>query len=308
MSRETIQVVLMCRDRIEYFKDAFKSILYQEESDIVGMKILVSDNSIGKDVENFLKDNYPNENYLYIRRNPPVSIMEHYQLIFNDIDEEYTIMFHDDDLMKPYFIKHISNYLPKNGIAAVSCNAVICKRVIKESGIKSFSDSDNILFNTKTEFFKRYLPGSSGQAPYPAYLYNSNYLKQTKFLPLPNGSCDDVAMISSMLDFGSILWLKNDLMYYRVHQNSNTEVEDIMERIILMRYMIKNGLDRSLDSIALFRCEYWARWICKQPLSELSQRKNKVVAIHLVKKLMFFLRKKIFWRVIFTRIFNFFKG
>ena len=149
----------------------------------------------------------------------------------------------------------------------------------------------------------QYLPGNKGNAPYPSYIYRTKYLKKA-FLKIPiKGKHSDVAMLSSLLSFGEILWLEKTLMYYRVHDSNDSAIESIPDRIKLMNFMKKKDLDRNSINFILFRVLFWIKWINQQSLNlknfkNLKFRKALFSILLIILKLSYKLN---FWLIILQR-------
>jgi glycosyltransferase involved in cell wall biosynthesis len=295
-----IQVVILSRDRPQYLKQAIDSILAQTQNIF---ELTVSDNSEKEEVSWMISQNYKNSDFKLIRRSPPVSSKEHFQTVISELTAEYSILFHDDDIMHPNYIEVMGSNLPRDGVIAVGCNAFEFKNT------KDLECKDKICnftslkrFDIKKDFLAQYLPTGNGIVPFPSYIYNTRFLKKISFPSLSAGKYSDVILLSSLLDYGNIVWLPNVLMYYRRHDSNDSNFHNIAALIGLFNYMNINGLKKSHDSMILFRFMLWFRWIIKQDVKNISLWRNKIVFRFLLFKLFYLIKKRIFWGVFFTRV------
>jgi hypothetical protein len=50
-----------------------------------------------------------------------------------------------------------------------------------------------------------------------------------------------------MLKYGSIVWLSDTLMYYRIHDENDSNIEDTVGGIALLNYIAKKGISKNQD-------------------------------------------------------------
>ena len=55
-----------------------------------------------------------NKNIKYIKRNEFVSLMRHMQLVVSELDSEYAVIFHDDDVLHPDYMNIMPSFLNNN--------------------------------------------------------------------------------------------------------------------------------------------------------------------------------------------------
>jgi glycosyltransferase involved in cell wall biosynthesis len=116
--KETVQIVILSRDRPKYLKESLDSVLNQNLSK-VAVKVIVSDNSEKEEVRKMIERDYPSHNFKYIRRNPPVPAKEHFQLTISECEEKYIVMFHDDDMMHPDYVETMLPFIQKEGVCFI---------------------------------------------------------------------------------------------------------------------------------------------------------------------------------------------
>ncbi len=303
--KEDIQIYILSRDRPNFLREAIDSALKQNNS-LIKFEIIISDNSENDDVCKMIDKDYTQKNLKYIRRSPPLSALAHYQLIASELSAKYTVLFHDDDILHPDYVRLMSSFLNNNNnnnIAAIGCNAMFFKDDVLDSKRMMRNFSSSIKFNNEKKFLERYLPGNGGNAPFPGYIYLTKYLKQV-ILNIPiKGKHADVAILSSLLDYGEIIWLKESLMYYRVHDSNDSVIESIPDRLSLLHYMNKKGVEKYSTPFLLFRINFWSRWILQQGgiLSNIIRWRYRVVVLSILLKIMKVSMTRIFWKILFLR-------
>ena len=256
-----LQIVILSRDRVEYLQESIESVLAQNESEL-DYEIIISDNSEKDDVNELINKFYLRSKKIkYIRRVPPISSKYHYELVISELNSKFTVIFHDDDMLHPDYLKIISPFILNNPPAAISCNAKIFKNKITDSKKLIHHFKSIKRFNKKQYFLEQYLVGNGGIAPFPGYVYNTKFLQEISFDSLISGKHFDVSLLSSLLDYGSIIWLPNVLMFYRVHGKNESSTESVPDRLKLLRYMFSEGVDRESKPVFLFRYLFWLNWI-----------------------------------------------
>lgn len=299
---ESLQVYILSRDRPVFLKQAIDSILNQKF--LIEFELIISDNSEGSDVEKMIAKSYSQRKFKYFKVRSPMSAQDHYQLVVSKLKTEFAILFHDDDIVGSNYINDMFQAIKNDNAVAVGCNAKIFNNNILDAKKNTHSFDKPKRFDSEKNFLRQYLPGNKGNAPYPSYIYRTKYLKKA-FLHIPiQGKHSDVAMLSSLLSFGEILWLEKTLMYYRVHDSNDSAIENIPDRIRLMNYMKKKDIDRNCINFILYRILFWMKWIDQQGLSfkNLNNLKFRKVLIAILLKLIKLSYRLNFWLIILKRL------
>lgn len=252
-----IVIIILTRDRLNYFKRALESVINQKT--LKKYKIIVSDNSKSSETQNYVKAKFPNIEY--IRRIPELSSDDHFRKAFllGSISD-YFVVFHDDDVMLPTYIDKMTDLLDKHShIAAVGCNAqyINNKKLIQRYFLSGFQ---GIRFlSSQFEFINSYFRiGTQGYAPFPGYMYNSSYYNNEDVANFEVGKYSDITFLLKLLIRGPILWTTDVLMLYRVHKNNDSRVEEIRHRIRLLRYLYSKNIIKRNSSLSYdIRFRYW---------------------------------------------------
>ena len=317
--KQNIQFYILSRNRPDYLRVTLDSLLKQNHS-LIKFEIIISDSSDNEDVYKMINEDYAHKNIRYIKRIGVTSHMGHTQLVVSELNSEYSVIFHDDDILHPDYMTVMSSFLSKIDAAAIGCNCMNFKDDISDP--KKFLDpklrinnlSSPIIFNNEKDFLERYLPGHGGSAPLPSYMYRTKYLKEVmlKFpfrIGKPNEpSHADALMLSSLLKYGMIHWIDKPLIYYRIHASNLSVVESIPERLALLNYMKKKGIKKSSTNLIIFRLLFWKNWILQQGnfFSNISIRRYRIIFLSILLKLIKISVRWSFWKIISKKIVNFF--
>ena len=299
-----LQIVILSRDRPIYIKEAIESIISQTDVKI-SYELIISDNSEKEDVSDLFDKYYSKSSQIkYLRRRPTLSSFEHFHIVINEFNAKYSMIFHDDDILHPEYLKNVTPHIINNSNAALSTNAVIFKHQF-ESGKKLMHHFKDVKrFEDKKTFLNQYLPGNGGIAPFSGYIFKTSCLQAITFKSLISGKHLDVSLLASLLDYGSIVWLPCVSMYYRVHEQNDSATEVISDRLCLLRYMFLNGVDRSSSQVNLYKCIYWFNWLRQKGsfFSNLSTFRYKVVVMFLLKSSIALILTSYFWRIIYYKL------
>jgi len=318
LKKRNIQIYILSRNRPDYLRVALDSVLKQNHS-LIKFEIIVSDNSDNDDVCKMIDEDYAQKNIKYIRRSGVTFVMGHIQLVVSELNSEYSVIFHDDDILHQDYMSEMSSFLNNNNnnnIVAVGSNCMNFKNDIlnpknvlnSKLGIRNLSSP--IKFNNEKDFLGRYLPGNDGIAPLPSYMYRTKHLKEVMFkFPFRIGKPDepttaDALMLSSLLNYGEIVWLEKSLMYYRVHASNTSVNESIPERLALLNYMKKKGIEKHSTNLILFRVSCWVNWILQQEnlSSKIINWRYRIVIMSVLFKIIKISIRWDFWKILFKRL------
>jgi len=302
----TIQIVILSRGRPKYLNDTIRSVLSQKLL-TTRIEIIISDNSDNSkksEVKRIIDQYYPDNKLKYIKRNKSMLFSEHFQLVVSECKEKYIVVFHDDDIMHPNYIETMSLFIQREGVAAVGCNSYIFSNDIVEAKPKPHNFNFPKTFNSKKDFLRQLLPGGAWIAPFPGYMYKTALLKMNKIsnIPAPSIYSDiDPLMLNALLDYGSIIWVPDFLMYYRLHNSNLSNSLHMPVRIDVLNCMARNGLSKDSVPVIMLRCGYWLKWLLMQNIKNIFLWKGRVVFKYLFFKSFFLVFKTDFWKALFNK-------
>ena len=302
LKKKNIQIYILSRNRPNYLREALDSVLKQNHS-LIKFEIIISDNSDNDDVCKMIDRDYAQKNIKYIRRSGNMSVMGHSQLVVSEVNSEYVVIFHDDDILYPDYMNVMSSFLNNNDVVAVGCNGMNFSDNVLDSKLRIRDLSSSTKFNNEKDFLERYLPGNGGAVAYPCYMYRTKYLKQAMIKAPFKGKHFDVGILSSLLNYGTIVWLTKPLIYYREHTSNLSITESIPERIALLNYMKKKGVEKNSTNFLLLRIMFEVKWILQQGsiLSNITHRRYRVIILSVLLKIIKIFMRWDFWKLVFLR-------
>jgi glycosyltransferase involved in cell wall biosynthesis len=199
--------------------NAIESILNQSEKDF---KLVVSDNSSNKELQEIMEARFPQvEHKSWF---PGMPLAEHFKKVISLVDTAYFVMFHDDDLMEPDYVKRILEEFKKEPhAAAIATNAwKIDKDGEKIQDSKFFVSKNKIeTIVTESDLLCRYLAGNfGGVSPFSSYAYNTDLIKGLfpDYVRWKN-YCDTLFLVD-VGGRGPIIWINDPLVRVRVYENN----------------------------------------------------------------------------------------
>jgi hypothetical protein len=298
-----LQIVILSRDRPIYIKEAIDSIVSQTDVKI-SYELIISDNSEKEDVNDLFDKYYSKKTQIkYLRRRPILSSFEHFHKVINEFNAKYSMIFHDDDILHPEYLKNVTPYLINNSNAAISTNAIIFQHQFK-SGKKTMHHFKDVkIFEDKKVFLNQYLPGNGGIAPFSGYIFNTSCLQSISLNSLISGKHSDVALLAALLDYGSIVWIPSVSMYYRVHNARDSSTEIARDRLTLLKYMFSNGIDRDSKSVKLYKIIFWFNWLRQKKFhySNFSSFSYRVILKFVIKNILVLFLTSYFWKLIYDK-------
>ena len=294
--KDVIRIVILSRDRTKYLKETIDSVLNQSLSSEM-IRVVVSDNSEKDEVGKMIEKNYSDSDFEYVRRNPTLSSLRHYQSVISECKEKYLVIFHDDDIMRPDYIKTMFPFIQKKGVAAVGCNAFLFESDLKSSILsKPFSFEGSKTFTNEKDFLKEYIPSSKGIAAFPGHIYNTDILKKIKLRNVHRKDAGhDVLTLNSLLSFGTIIWIPNFLMHYRLHNSNDGSNLYTGDHISLLNRMAHSGLDKHTVAAPL-RFNYLFQWFLAQDIKDIFLWRNRIVFKYLFFKSFYLVRQADLWK------------
>lgn len=271
-----LSVVLLTRNRNILATQALKSLVAQEFSEF---KLVVSNNSDDDSFEHIAKNTCAQfSDFSYIKRDPPLSSEDHFKRVLNEIDSEYFVLFHDDDVARPRFISSLFSFITKNpGKVAVACNGVTINDGVVGTRGMFFSNGELVEILTAEDLVLKYFSlDGYGCAPWPSYMYRSEVIPLFLSLKPTLGKHSDFLWLVSLLNIGSIAWLPKKLIEYRVHSLSDSAQESLKDRLSILGFLKKN-YPTTVDRYRfIFHLSITARYYRNSPIKNLYLSKPAV--------------------------------
>ncbi|MFN7711108.1 MAG: glycosyltransferase family 2 protein [Curvibacter sp.] len=249
----SLHIFILCHNRPDDARQAIASVLAQTDTNYT---LTISDNSSNDSVEHMVRENFPQ--VVYVRRQPMLRAEEHfYSCITEGLESDYFVLFHDDDLMAPDYVRAMRDAVLEYPIAiAIGCNALTeINGVIQKRTYFAARRPYEIITDSKDLSYRYFGRGQSGIAPFPGYLYKSEGVGSSR-PPLNDGKYGDVIWLLSLADKGPIIWVRKPLMTYRFHGGNNGLQESRYSRLRILGHIKRNRGRWGLGLLEDYRCSF----------------------------------------------------
>ena len=300
MIRPVVQVFILSRNRPELLRQALRSILKQ---DYQNLQIILSDNSTNDSVEKLIQNEFGSERIEYRKRNPPVTVFDHFQICQAEVSADYAMFFHDDDVLLPTAISYAVDALQSNtALSAVGMNAYVIDTHGKRTLLFNKKIKEDIILCSPEQIAMKYLAYPMSIVPFPGYLYRSHALKKSQFQYSNGRKHTDVSFLVQVAKHGSILWLSEPLMEYRIHGTNDSAQYDILAIFSLCRFLNREKTV-SQQTIDRYKMVSLIAWMLAQRNRQTNQKGWKFKTLQkalysLVLKHPFYFSKVFFKRVL----------
>jgi glycosyltransferase involved in cell wall biosynthesis len=233
-----IQVFIATYNRPTLVINAINSALNQ---DFDSFEVVLSDNSTNDETENLISG-IKNERLIYRKRKPSLPVIDHLNVILNEVTSEYFMIFHDDDLMYPDILRELYNKLVSNkSLIAVGANAIIVTPDLFPNRLMLKTKyADSVICN-RDQMAYRYLV-KRGIVPFPSYLYKCEVAKSIRFIPKNGGKHCDVAFMMDVATMGNIFFIKKPLMDYFISPFQDSRKNDFNDKVKLINYITRTSI------------------------------------------------------------------
>ena len=209
-----LTVVIPTFNRAELLKKSIQSVLNQTYQDF---KLIILDNNSNDKTEEIVKE-FSDKRIHYVKNEINIGVFPNMNKAFELSDSEYLIIFHDDDIMKPEFLRKETEILDKyDDVVAVASNVEMMDDDEKFLSEKNFSITQNLFFE-KYQFIETYFK-SGLYLPCPTVMFRMSFIKENnlRFRELV-GACADLYFWEEINTYDiKLCLLKEPLIKYRVH-------------------------------------------------------------------------------------------
>ncbi|MFC3531892.1 glycosyltransferase family 2 protein [Vogesella facilis] len=280
--KKEIEIHVLSCNRPEYISLTIDSVLRQSYS---SFDLYISDNSSTDDVGDLIKTSYPDVKY--VRRTPQLAALDHFKIILQNIEAEYFVLFHDDDIMMPGYIETMRKLIISHPeCSAVACNAKIIRNNTKTEADFFHSDYDLLEIKNPEELFLLYCNLTTSAAPFPGYIYRTSKVKDLFLDHKEGGKYSDVSYLMKVAERGPIIWTKQALMHYRIHSGNDSSTINIGQQLRLLRFVFKKTrLTKNSRAIRQYKFRLWSSWWRKELKkgSRLSTKKMRTITGTVIK-------------------------
>lgn len=246
-----LAIYILSYNRPEYIIGAIDSIISQNYA---SYEIIVSENSPNDSVLKLLQNKPEYQNLTIIKRTPSLPSLEHFNTILMEAKKyEYVMLFHDDDILMPNAISKMMHTLEATiELAAVGCNAYVIKDTVHTKKVFAPQITQNISITSQSQLIKRYLFRHLSHVPFPSYIYRTSKLKNCFLDPKDGGKHSDTSYLIKLVKAGSITWLAEPLMKYRMHASNDSAVVSIKDVYSICKFYVKTSPELTIYASIYF--------------------------------------------------------
>lgn len=275
--RSVVQVYIMSHNRPDFISDTLRSVISQEGVDF---EVVVSENSSNNDIENLICKNFPDVKC--VRRNPMLSMYEHWNQIISEVTAPYFMMFHDDDILLPGALKKLYDELEKDKSASAAAgNAYVIRLTTLTSEIFNKGIRKAKKISSANELGKQYFQPKNGVQPFPGYLYRTHLCKNVSVNSKEAGKHSDVTFLMKCLRFGPIIWITAPTLQYRYHTSNSSVGFEIVPLFNLTKFYCREAkLPKSEYHVQEFKVKNYMLWMREYgfwKLKQLYPNRHKII-------------------------------
>ena len=216
--KQRLEVFILTYNRLEYLKESLASILNQTVKNI---KITVIDNASDDGTFDYLKKMQESNHNLYVIVNEKnMGSAYSYALASKMATEEFAMVFHDDDILHPEYLKNVLDVINKYENVNIIATA------------SSFAENINAKnwekVSTKAFFCKDYEDLAAyvfykGKIAYPSVVYKTAQLKKENFDITPFGKINDKPRVVELCKGGGAVVFKDKhYLRSRIHAGQDS--------------------------------------------------------------------------------------
>jgi GT2 family glycosyltransferase len=226
-------IYIICHNRPDDTRQVIRSALAQSDRDF---SLTVSDNSSNDDVQALMQKEFPEVSY--VRRQPMLAALDHFNCCIEEAPETYFCLFHDDDLLGPDFVKEVKAAISKFPEAiAIGSNAFIETQGRLDERPSFIARHPYEIIQSGRDLASRYFGrNQSGIAPFPGYVYRHELVGTVRFLA-SEGKYSDVTWLLRLMELGVMVWIRRPLMTYRLHGGNDGSIESRRDRLRFLAYL-----------------------------------------------------------------------
>jgi len=255
-SENDLEVFVMTYNRVELLKESIDSILNQTKK----VKITIVDNYSNDSTGTFVKELMEkHDNLSYIRHD------KHYETCGYSINalkpylnKQYSIFFHDDDIMHPQYIEYVLELLNKHNNIDVICTLLSTFTDKEQIVFKNFKEIKYRIFKNKHSFARNTYLGycvDRTSICFPNIVYKTENVDNLFKDNIYGKLADKPAVIEAVKDGSVIQILEKDIFKYRIHKGQDTAISingPFLEEIVNYNKYYQSLFENNLLSILIY--------------------------------------------------------
>lgn len=229
-----LNVYILTYNRADYLRQCIQSVLNQTYENF---ELYVLDNH-SSDNTSLVVSGIDDSRLHYICHEENIGGFGNLIYATQHCEADFFVMFHDDDIMLPDFLKREIEVMEKNtDVVLVSSNAESINSAGEKTGdCLKVIDSPRVY--KEEELFKSYLYDGNVLI-FPSIMYRKSFLAEHNILPDEKvGPAGDVVFYCDVGRYGGVTYeLPDILMQYRLHSGQDTNLSRDMMHVQLFDYM-----------------------------------------------------------------------
>lgn len=218
---DNLEIFVLTYNRAKMLQETLETICKQTAQ---GFDIIVLDNASTdntREVVEEIKNKYPQRNIKFISSEKNIGAPANGDRAMAMASKEWAMLFHDDDLMHPDYVKNAMELLEKNENAVMASCTYIPSENPNDENWENFSNE--AYFADVEDFAALVLQGRINHS-FSATIYKTSLLKTHAFNYELYGKIADRPFMYDVAKEGKTIILKAPYIRYRVHpgQDSNT--------------------------------------------------------------------------------------
>jgi glycosyltransferase involved in cell wall biosynthesis len=206
-------------------------------------QVILSDNStVGDDRTKRAVKRIKDSRFIYKRRAGTPAI-EHANLVIMEATSRFFVMFHDDDLFLPTYLKFTLHAMSlKEDAVAVGVNHFVMFGNKKTSLTWSDDSNAHVLWTDHRALLLRMANNGfhvkiGGFAMLGGYLYRREAVKNLRVHRELGGKYTDLSWLTEVNKLGPVMWVMKPQMHYRQHLGQDGNEVDLHDALSLLTYI-----------------------------------------------------------------------
>jgi glycosyltransferase involved in cell wall biosynthesis len=241
---DMIQVFILTHNRPHFLSRAVASVLSQTN---VEFELVISDNSSNDLTRDLILKDYSGS-VEYRRRIPELQPIDHLNVVLSEVESDYFMMFHDDDVMHKNLVGILHREMKdKPKLMAVGANAIRWNNSHR-IGLSMARHRRDVLLTSPDEIASTYMKRYAN-VPFPSYMYRIAVAEKVRFNFAHGGKYADVAFMMDISMLGNILMKAEPLMDYHVHSGQDSQSSNFLDKLSLMSHIQKMTQIKRTDKL-----------------------------------------------------------
>lgn len=219
---DDLEIFITTYNRAQFLKETLKSICEQSAQ---GFDILVLDNASTdntREIFEEIKKQYPSRNMVFVGSEKNIGGVANINRAREMAKKQWAMLFHDDDLMHPEYVKNAMDLLSQHSDAVMaSCTYTPLEQLNNENWERFSNDA----YIADVKDFAALMFGFI-MHNFASTIYKTALLKETTFKENIYGKILDRPFMLDIAKHGKTIVLKDSYIRYRLHPGQDTNTSD----------------------------------------------------------------------------------